>query len=213
MRLTDRYAKEALTLTERFLADGAVNIILYLTTSVLLEAVKNDGEKEWIESADAVLWGDTEILEAAEITARGRYREVKEKEFFKAFLRRMAKAHKSILVLSDTTERAQSLKNELIQMQGGLTVAGTMAVSDAGQGQEDLINEINMISPAVIIVRMPFAAQRKWLERGRQYLNAGIWLGMPEDFGCVPKKELPVKKVGKHILSVLFNRKVSQYKK
>ena len=213
MKLQDRYARESLLLTDRFLKKRAVHIILYLTTAVLLEAAENEEEKEWIESADATLWGDTEILGTAEITVRGRYYEVEEKEFLKNFLRRMAKTHKSILVLSDTIEHAQTLKEELIQMQNGITVVGTMTISDTDEGRENLINEINMIAPSVIMVRMPFPAQQHWLKRSRQYMNAGIWLGMPEDFSCIHKKEMPVEKMGRRILNVLLNRKVNKYKK
>lgn len=213
MKLQDRYVRESLVLTERFLKQKAVHIILYLTTSVLLEAAENEEEKEWIEAADITLWGDTGILDAAEITARGRYNEVQEKEFLKSFLRRLARAHRSILVLSDTEEHAQSLKIELTEIQSGITVMGTMAVQDTEENQENRINEINMIAPAVIIVRMPFAMQQKWLMQSRQYMNAGIWIGMPEDFGCIQKKELPVERVGKRILHMLFSRKVNKYKK
>lgn len=214
MKLKDRYTKESLILTERFFKKGAVHIILYLTTAVLLEADKNEEEKAWIESADATLWGDTEILEAAEITARGRYHEVKEKEFLKSFLRRMARGHKSILVLSDTEEHAQTLKEELFKMHDGITVTGTMAIQpDAESDQDSLINDINMIAPEVIMVRMPFSMQQKWLTQSRHYLNTGIWIGMPEDFSCVRKREMPVERMGKRILNVLFNRTVNKYKK
>lgn len=213
MKLKDRYAKEALMLTERFLKNGAVHIILYLTTAVLLEAAENEEEKEWIEAADATLWGDTKILEAAEITARGRYHEVQEKEFLNNFLRRIARSHKSVLVLSDTEEHAQSLKEEIATMQSGITVAGTMALQDTEENWEERINEINMIAPTVIMVRMPFPMQQKWLTQSRQYMNAGIWIGMPEDFSCVRKKEMPVEKMGRRILNVLLSRKVNKYKK
>lgn len=213
MKLQDRYARESLMLTDRFIRKGAARIILYLTTAALLEAAKNEGEKEWIEAADATLWGDTKILEAAEITAKIRYNEVAEKEFLNSFLRKMAKNHTAILVISDTEEHAQGLKSELVEMQNGITVVGTMAIHDIVGSQEDLINEINMIAPIVIIVRMPFSMQLRWLKSSRQYMNAGIWLGMPEDFSCVNKKEMPVEKVGKRILDVLFSRKVNKYKK
>lgn len=214
MKLQDRYVRESLMLTERLLKKRAVHIILYLTTAVLLEAAENEEEKDWIEAADVTLWGDTKILEAAEISARGRYNEVEEKEFLNVFLHRMAKSHKSVLVLSDTNEHAQRLKEELVEMQSGITVVGTFAVESTENGTwEDLVNEINMIAPTVIMVRMPFPLQQKWLAQGRQYMNAGIWIGMPEDFSCINKKELPVEKVGKRILNALFSRKVNKYKK
>ena len=213
MKLQDRYARESLMLTDRFLKKRAVHIMLYLTTAVLLEAAENEEEKAWIEAADAILWGDTEILKAAEITAKGRYYEVAEKGFLMDFLRRMAKTHKSILVISDTDEQAQSLKKELIQMQNGITIVGTMTIQDTEDDRENIINAINMMAPAVIIVRMPFVLQRKWLMLSRQYMNAGIWLGMPEDFSCTHKKEMPVEKMGRRILNVLLNRKVNKYKK
>lgn len=213
IKLKDRYVKESLTLTERFLSEGAAHTILYLTAAVLLEAAKDDDEKAWIEAADLTLWGDTEILKAAEVTAKARYREVQEKEFMTAFLYRMANAHLPVLVLSDTQEHSEALKRELIAVQDKITVAGTMVISDMEVNQENIINEINMIAPAVIFVRMPFPLQQKWLSHSRQYINTEIWLGLPEDFSCAWKKEIPVAKVGKRLWNIWFNRRVNKYKK
>lgn len=213
IKLKDRYVKESLTLTEKFFDEGAAHTILYLTTPVLIEALKNEDEKVLIESADLTLWGDTEILKAADVTVKARYREVQEKEFIKAFLYRIAKAHMSLLVLSDTHEHAEALKDELHEIQDGITPAGTMAISEMEEKHEDIINEINMIAPAVIFVRMPFNMLQKWLAQSRQYINTEIWIGLPEDFRCVYKRELPVAKIGKRLLNLWFNRRVNKYKK
>lgn len=213
MKLRDRYVRESLILTERFLCEGAVHTILYLTPPVLLEAVKCEEEKVWIESADLTLWGDTEILEAAEITARGRHREVQEKEFLKIFLRRMARAHRSILVLSDREEDAEALKQELLEIQADITVVGTMTIPDIEEKQEDILNKINMIVPTVIVARMPFPLQQAWLAQSKAYINTEIWIGLPEHLSCIRKKEMPVTRIGKKILNALFNKQVSKYKK
>lgn len=213
IKLKDRYVKESLTRTEGFLREGAVHTVLYLTASALMEAVKNEEEKAWIEAADLTLWGDTEVLKAADVTMKARYREVQEKEFMKAFLYRMAKAHMSVLVLSDTQEHSEALKKELLAVQDDITVVGTMTIMDTEENQENIINEINMIAPTVIFVRMPFSLQHKWLARSRQYINTEIWIGLPEDFNCTYKKEMPVAKVGKQLLNLWFNRWVNKYKK
>lgn len=213
IKLKDRYVKESLTLTEKFLREGAVHTILYLTTAVIMEAVKNEEEKLWIESADLTLWGDMEILKAAEVTVKARHREVQEKEFIKAFLYRMAKAHMPVLVLSDTQEHSDVLKKELLEMQDGITIVRTMAIAYTEENQENIINEINMIAPAVIFARMPFHLQQKWLAHGRQYINTEIWIGLPEDFNCVWKKEMPLARIGKQLLNLWFNRRINKYKK
>lgn len=213
IKLKDRYVKESLRMTEQFLQEGAVHIILYLTAPVFLEAGRDEEIKEWVESADLTLWGDTETMEAAEITARGRYREVAEQEFMKVFLGRMAKGHRSVLVLSDTVEHAEVLKQDLLLLQDGITVVGTMGLIGMEENTENLINQINMISPAVIIARLSFAMQQEWLLKSRAYINTGIWIGLPEDYTCIWKKEMPVKKMGKRLLNALFNRKVHKYKK
>ncbi|MBO5208387.1 MAG: WecB/TagA/CpsF family glycosyltransferase [Lachnospiraceae bacterium] len=211
--LQDRYVKESLNVAEKFLQEGAVHTILYITIPVLLEAGKNEACKEWVESADLTLWGDTEILKAAEITARNRYREVTEKEFLKNFLHKMARTHKSVLVLSDSEEHAEELKHELLELQDSITVVGTMAIPELEEKREDVINEINMIAPVVTIARMPFSMQQKWIEQTKPYMNTGIWIGLPEHMNCVWKKEAPHAKVIKRIWNVLFNRQVNKYKK
>lgn len=213
IKLKDRYVKESLTLTEGFLREGAAHTILYLTAPVIIEAVKNEDAKALIEAADLTLWGDTEILKAADVTAKARYREVQEKEFMKAFLYRIAGAHMSVLVLSDTQEHAEALKKELLEIQTGITAAGTMAISDMEEKHEAIMNEINMIAPTVIFARMPFSLQQKWLARSRQYINAGIWVGIPENFKCAWKREMPIAKIGKRFLGLWFHRRVNRYKK
>lgn len=212
IKLQDRYVRESVGLTEKFLREGVVHTILYLTPTVLLETAKDEKEKEWVEAAELTVWGDTDILDAAGITVKSRYHEVQENVFLKIFLRKMARIHKSILVLSDTEENAEILKQELIEIQNNITVAGTMAIPDPYQAQEDLINKINMITPDVIMARMSFSLQREWLEQCRQYLNTGIWIGFPEHLSCIPKKEKPIKKIGNKLLNVLFSRQVSKYK-
>ncbi|MCM1262335.1 MAG: WecB/TagA/CpsF family glycosyltransferase [Butyrivibrio sp.] len=213
IKLKDRYVKEALTLTDRFIEEGAAHTILYLTAPVIMEAVKDDAGKELIESADLTLWGDTEILAAADVTSKARYREVKEKEFMKAFLYKIAKTHKLVLVLSDTHEKAEVLKKELLEIQDGITIAGTVDISETDEKQEDIINEINMIAPTVIFVRMPFSMQQKWLARSRQYINTVMWVCIPEDFRFAWKREMPIAKIGKRILNLWLSRRVNQYKK
>lgn len=213
IKLCERDAREALFLTYRFLNEGAVHIILYLTTTVLLEADKDEREKAWLESADLTLLGDTEILKAAEIASKRRYREVRDKEYLKIFLKGIANVHRSILAISDTEEHAEVLKHEILELQGSVTVAGTMAIRGAEEDQEKIVNAINMIAPTVIITRLSFSLQRKWLEKCRPYLNTIIWLGLPENFDCVGKKEIPTSKMSKRILNFLFNRQVSKYKK
>lgn len=213
IKLKDRYVKESLTLTEEFLREGAAHTILYLTAPALMEAVKNEDAKSLIESANLTLWGDTEILKAADVTTKARYREVQEKEFMKAFLYRIAREHMSVLMLSDTQEHAETLKKELLEIQDGITAAGTMAISYMEEKHEDIINEINMIAPTVIFARMPFSLQQKWLARSRQYINTEIWVGLPEDFRCSWKRELPAAKIAKRLLNLWFNRRVNKYKK
>lgn len=213
IKLKDRYVKESLTLTDKLLHEGTAHIILYLTAPVLMEAIKNEDEKAWIESADLTLWGDTEILKAADVTAKARYREVQEKEFMKALLYRVAQEHMPVLVLSDTYEHTEELKKELMEIQDGITIARTVAISEMEEKYEDVINDINMIAPTIIFMRMSFSLQQKWLARSRQYINTKIWVGLPEDFRCSWKRELPISKIGKRLLNLWFDRRVNKYKK
>lgn len=213
IKLKDRYVKESLTLTDKFLSEGTAHIILYLTTPVLMEAVKNEDEKAWIESADLTLWGDTEILKAADVTAKARYREVHEKEFMKALLYKVVQAHMPILVLSDTYEHTEELKKELLEIQEGITISRTVAISEMEEKHEDIINEINMIAPTIIFMRMPFSLQQEWLVRSRQYINTEIWVGLPEDFRVLWRREMPIAKIGKKLLNLKFNKRVNKFKK
>lgn len=213
MELKDCSARESLNRTERFLQEGAVRIILYLTGGVLLEAQKSEAQKAWIEEADLTLWADPESLQAAGVTAGNRYREVDGQEFLQGFLHKLGKQHRGVLVVADTQEQADDLKAELQQLDHNVTYVGSLPLNVTPENRESMINEINLIAPAVVIARMAFGAQLQWLTDSRALLNTKIWIAMPEKFSCMWKKESPWEKLLNRINNDIFKRRVNNYTK
>lgn len=213
MKLCDYSVKEALNQAEGFLQKGVIHTIVYLTGSVLLESEKAQDRKVCIGSADMTLWGDTKSLYAAGITDTNRYREVKEKEFLRGFLQKLAEDHRAVLVLADTEERAEELKRELKLLQEGVTFVGALPLNCADESRESMINEINLIAPTAVIARMPFGTQLKWLADSKALLNTEVWLAMPEQMSCIRKKEIPFTRIADQINNVIFRHLINRYMK
>lgn len=211
MKLQDYSIKESLSMAEEFLKEGAVHTVLFLTGDVLLEAGKKEEQREWIEKADLTVWGDMESLEAAKIMVGNRSGEADDKEFLQEFLQRLARNHLALLAMADTKEHAEDLKSELLQLQDGVTVVGAFPLAAAEDSRESTINEINLVAPAVVIARMPYGAQLRWLEGSKALLNTGVWIALPEQFSCIGKKKRPVTRIANYIRNTFLRWQVDKY--
>lgn len=211
MELRDYGLRESLNWIERFLQEGVVHTVLYLTGPMLLEAGKDEQEKAWIEAADLMLWGDEESLRAAGITAGSRQREVNDGEFLRIFLYRLAKEHLAVLALADTEEHAEKLKSELKSLQDGLTIVGTFGLDMAESNRENMINKINLAEPAVIIARTAFGEQLRWLEESKALLNTEIWVAVPEQISFAGKKDRLTSRLVNRIKNGIFMCRINKY--
>ena len=63
MHITDYPLKEAIKLSLKYIGNGAMNTIFYLSSQVLLDAGENAQQREWLESMDLLLYGEPTVLD------------------------------------------------------------------------------------------------------------------------------------------------------
>lgn len=210
MTLEDYSLRESVDILEKFLHNGALNTILYISAKMLVGASISAEQKQWIENIDMVRWSDAEILEQAGITGRNRVHEVETQEFFKEFLKKVGRGRFTIYLLTETEEDKKILKEDLLHQRPDLKIVGEQAYESYQQDTAALINEMNSVAPKVIISRMSFDKQERLMVEARNFLNAEVWLAL--NYQMIVNEERPAKlkkflnKWYHHSLFKLINR-------
>lgn len=211
IELVDRTKWESLSIAEEFLKNHALQIILYVSNKELSLASEDRKMKEFIEQAGLTLWSTKELVQVAGLLNKKRHREVENREFLRELLGRLANNHQAIMVMSDTDEKAQILKNELLSMQEKLSIVACYGIDTTGEKMAQDINYINGIAPKIVIARLNIAAQCYWLENAKHMISAGAWLAIPEEMAIDDKTLTPFENVRQKVKNVFFRKKVQKF--
>ena len=205
--LVDFSAREGLRKADRFLRSGALNTASYITAQTVAQASKDEEVKLLLEGTDLVFCVEPDILEAAGIAGTGRVREIEERVFLREFLRRLARQREGIYLLGDTQPQAQELREMLQDQQEDLYIVDCRGYDEFDGQQERLMNALNEAAPKVIFSRMTWPVDLKMMHNGRKFLNAELWVALPE-------KKLPGKARVSFLGTIrkrLFQKKVNEY--
>ena len=141
MQITDYPLKEAIKLSLKYVGNGAMNTIFYVSSQVLLDAGENQQQKEWLESMDLILYGEPTVLDVLGENTRERKNEIKQDEFLHEFIKKISRAKQSVYLILDSDEKADSLKRYLQELHGSVNVVGKYIWDEETSTAEDLVNE------------------------------------------------------------------------
>lgn len=205
--LSDLTAREGLKQTDKYLKSGALNTVTYLTAQTLAQAAHDERIKGLVEETDLTLCVEPDILEAAGIANAGRVHEIEERVFLLEFLKRLARQQTAVYVLADTRQQALALAAMLHGQQESLNIVESRGYDEFDGQQERLMNELNEAAPGVIFSRMTWPVDLELMHAGRKFLNAELWVALPEK--KLPGKARPT--VIYQIKKKLFQKKVNEY--
>lgn len=212
MQLTDYSLKEAIKLSLKYTGNGAMNTIFYVSSQVLLDAGENPQQKEWLESMDLILYGEPTVLDVLGENTAERKKEIKHDEFLHEFIKKIARGKQSVYLILDSEEKAESLENYLHELHGSVNVIGKYIWNEESSQNEELVNELNDISPDVIISKLPNAVQQKLIYENRRMINANVWVALLYERVINKKKKVTFgSKLDWMFYKRLFKRKVTQY--
>ena len=90
-------------------------------------------------------------------------------------------------------------------------IAGSAIAGDNDENIKNDINEINSVTPAIVIAMMDFRRQLEWLHGSDNMVNAAVWLGMPSDMQIILKKQNFVSGIRSSIGRFFFSHRVHRY--
>ena len=177
MWLDNYTVREAISKVETYLSDNVMNTIESISMQMLLEAENDPTVQEVIDSLDLSIIGEKEILQAAGVATMQRVRETEENDFSFEFFKRIERNKKGIFLLGETSEKLSRVREELQREFPKLEFVGEYAVENCIGNLEAVINDMNAMTPDVIVSILPTPMQEHFFLEHKDKMNANIWYG------------------------------------
>ncbi len=212
LQLSDVTLSESVDQMRVFLKNGAMNTVLYLNTKLLVAASRDEQLSDWIESADMVICGEKELLGQIGITSKSRLHEAETFEHLKYFLEMLKSSGSSLYLVADTGSALKALEKDIEALCPEIAISGMNLFGDDGNLNSITINEINGIVPTMIIMRMPYAYEKRLIGDGA-LINSEAVIGLPEDLNIAASHEGIYEKLIRKVYIKVFKSRISEYSK
>ena len=113
LNLRDYTVRETLHLVDQYLKSGVLNTIEYVSAQMIMSAEKDSRQKEWLESMDILVYCDSDIIRAANVTSRSRLKEIENNSFLKEFLKKLVRSGYNIFISGGTNSGKTTFLNAL----------------------------------------------------------------------------------------------------
>lgn len=194
LQLDNYTVREMLMRVDRRISEKILTTIEEVNMDTLALAESDEEVKQALEACDYSVIADEGILRAVSADTLQRRHEIEDHDFFYELFKRLERNDKKIFVIAESQK----------------------AVDDSPGCSENLVNEINIVSPDVIASFLPSPAQEKFLLHNREKLLMNLWYGignnkfMGKKHGFIGKirKMLDVKRLT-HLINTYEHRQNS----
>lgn len=183
IQLDNYTVQEAMQQVESYLENTVMNTIGSISMETFMQAKENEDVKAGIEELDLAIVTDQDILKAAGAGSPQRMKETAEQQFLHEFLKRMVQESKTVYLFGESREQVEAVKRLLQESYEELSVLGGFAMEECGEDYEAAVNEVNIISPDIILSVLPSPGQEYFLRANKDKINAKIWYGLGSSFG------------------------------
>ena len=93
-------------------------------------------------------------------------------------MKRVERNHQTVFVIGDTTEHVEKTCAFLSEHFGKCEILGAEAFEHCQGGADAMVNEINALTPDMILSVLPSPDQEHFLMENCEKLSAGLWYGI-----------------------------------
>ena len=172
--------REMLAQIEKNLHDNVFTSVQEVYMKTLLMAKEDAVLKEAVESIDLTVIAETGILDAANQLTLFRKREIEGNDFFLQFMKRVERNGMTLFLLGESEKEIERVCEYLSDEFPRIKMVGAKQLEDTMGAQERVINEINMLSPNVVLSVLPSPKQELFIAEHRKMLSANLWYGIGE---------------------------------
>lgn len=202
--------RESLRQTDKFLRNGALNTIAFVSTKKLVQASENPEQKEWMEKLDMVVFEDVDALHAAGITNHSRIKETEQGEYLTELLRKIKHNKNVTFLLTDTKEQLEQFEDELHGVISGIPIKGRACLEEYGENLEGMLNSMNALNPDVILSQLTYPEGIRLMNEYRMMLNGELWVTLPQHINNTKKRPLK-NRILQHLYKRQLTKKVSSF--
>ncbi len=173
----------AMELAAGYLKNDPMSIIETATMQTIAAAGESEEVHQCLERMDLILIGDKGILDLAGVESADEVREAESREFFYEFIKWAAKNEETFFLISQTSDEVTELAEFLQELcEGTIQICGQYAFEECQGDEEDVVNEINSVSPQVILSTLSAPEQELFLHRHLGMCNAKVWYGIGPEY-------------------------------
>lgn len=175
----DNYTvREAMMQVEKYIDDNQLHTIEAVTMQMLFVQENDSVVREVISSLDLTVISEKQILQVAGAETMQRVQETEANDFAFEFFRHMERNERSVYLVGENAKDLENVKGNLKEKFPGLVFAGEYALEDCGGDYEAVINDMNAMSPNVVVSMLPTPLQEHFLTEHREKMHTNIWYGM-----------------------------------
>ncbi len=181
IHIKDFSVREALHQTREYLSYNVPSVIFFLTRDVLLSASDSEEHKAFIEEdAEVTMIASSDIFKAADVTEKGREREIDRNLYLKGLLRQLSKERRRIYLITQNPAQMGELKTLLGTFENSLQIAGSYEMQDE-TSVEDVTNDVNTVTPYVVFTVMSGIEGMDFISAGKKYMNTKLIVALQPD--------------------------------
>lgn len=148
--------REALHKIEHYMESEGLHTAETVSMKTVVTAGEDEQVRQCLDVMDLVIPSDKEILMELGVTSRKWLDEAREHRFAKEALREVVRGKHSIYMLCETREQMNMLCQYLEDTFGNTPcVCGDAVWEETGDDVEQIVNEINAVSPHMLFVMLP----------------------------------------------------------
>lgn len=216
LQLDNYTVREMLMRVDRRISEKILTTIEEVNMDTLALAESDEEVKQALEACDYSVIADEGILRAVSADTLQRRHEIEDHDFFYELFKRLERNDKKIFVIAESQKAVDEAEEFLLGLFDRVRISGKGVLDDSPGCSENLVNEINIVSPDVIASFLPSPSQEKFLLHNREKLLMNLWYGignnkfMGKKYGFIGKirKMLDVKRLT-HLINTYEHRQNS----
>ena len=203
---------EMMQALEESFGNGRLYSVQYIYSDLLRNAIEDEAVKEVVESADMTVIGEpavAEVFDSCALTVD----EIANYEFTKAMLRFLEQQGKTVYWLGESEQAYEVFRAYLDKHYAGLQTVGAFVTDLRESGTEEIVNDINRVTPDVIFSRLSSPYQEQFFALSRPLMNAQVWFAMGSKMNISSQNATASSKIKAMIDKTILKRLAANQKK
>lgn len=175
----DNYTvRESLIQVEKDLSDFGFHTIEEVNTAMLMKAATDETLRKALLYLEHTVISENSILDAIEGGSYQRTHEIAHHDFFFELMRRIEKNQKTLFLLGESVSKVEDMRQFIEAMCPHCRIVGAEALSEWENTIDAMINEINVLTPNVLLSILPSPLQEHFLMENKNKLSVNLWYGV-----------------------------------